>query len=248
MNDETAKAISLPFDEAIRVLAAKLNVTSSHWADIWGKAHARSFAVAGAATEAIVADFREAVMRAIADGESLGQFRQRFDAIAQTHGWQHAGKPGWRARVIYETNLGSAYAAGRYIQMSDPETVQAFPYWQYVHSGKKHFREQHKAWNGTVLRADDAFWSWAYPPNGYHCGCWVRAITARALERQGKSGPDPSPPRVVEPYVVRKTGEVKRRTAGIDPGFDHNPGEEWARIRASGPAPQTGPGTGRPAT
>lgn len=241
--DATAQAISLPFDEAIRVLAAKLNVTSSHWSDVWGKAHSRSFAVAGAATEALVADFREAVMRAIEEGESLGQFRKRFDAIVETHGWEHAGKPGWRARVIYETNLGSAYAAGRHAEMTEPGTLQAFPYWQYVHSGKKHFREQHKRWNGTVLRADDDFWRWAYPPNGYHCGCWVRPTTARDVARQGKSGPDPSPERVIEPYVVRKTGEVKRRTVGVDPGFDHNPGAEWVKIRAGGPAPETGPGT-----
>ena len=231
MTDAVETGIGLPFEEAIRYFNSKLNQTSTHFADVWGKAHAKAFAVAGAASEAMVEDFREAVRRAITDGESLQQFRSRFNAIKQSHGWEHAGTPGWRAKVIFEANLGTAYAAGRYVQMTEPATKAAFPYWQYVHSGKKHFREQHKRWNGTVLRCDDPFWSWAYPPNGYHCGCWVRPVTGRALERQGKSGPDPSPERVRYQYVVKKTGEVKPATVGIDPGWDQNPGEEWAKIR-----------------
>lgn len=233
MTDPVAIGIGLPFEEAIRYFNAKLNRTSTHFADVWGKAHTTAFAVAGAATEAMVEDFREAVRRAIEDGESIQQFRKRFDEIRKSHGWEHAGKPGWRSRVIFETNLGTAYAAGRYVQMKEPGTAAAFPYWQYVHSGKKHFREQHKRWNGTVLSADDPFWSWAYPPNGYHCGCWVRPLTGQALARQGRSGPDPSPPRERYQYLVKKTGELKPATMGIDPGFDQNPGEEWLKIRPS---------------
>lgn len=225
--DVVAEAMALPFEEAIRFLAAKTNQTSTHYADVWGKANTRAFTVAGASTEALVADFREAVMRAISDGESLQQFRARFDDIVKTNGWVHKGRPEWRARVIFETNLSSAYAAGRWAQMTEPGTMQVFPYWQYVHSGAKHYREQHKRWNGTVLRCDDPAWGWMYPPNGYHCGCWVKPLSRRDMERVGRSGPHPSPMRERYTFFVKKTGELKRATMGIDPGFDHNPGETW---------------------
>jgi SPP1 gp7 family putative phage head morphogenesis protein len=234
MSDPVLQAVALPFDEAVRFLRAKVNRTSFDWTDVWGAANARAFAVAGAASEAIVADFREAVDKAIADGETLQQFRARFDEIVRARGWTHRGSPGWRARVIYETNLATAYAAGRYVEMTAPETAAAFPYWQYVHSGKKHYREAHKNWNGTVLRADDPFWSWAYPPNGYNCGCWVRPLSGRAFARTGRTRPDPSPPRQMRRIMIKSTGELKAVSEGVDPGFDTNPGADWARRRPPG--------------
>jgi hypothetical protein len=220
-------ALSLPFQEAIDFFRQKTNVTSTGWTDVFGRANAKSFTVAGAATQALVGDFRREVMRALEDGVSLQDFRGRFDEIVRKHGWSHSGQPGWRARVVYETNLSMAYSAGRYVQMTEPETVAAFPYWQYVHSGARHPRKQHLEWNGTVLRADDPFWDWAYPPNGWGCGCRVRPLSERGLERQGRRGPDQAPERLPVQTVNKKTGEVLTGSHGVDIGFDHNPGQVW---------------------
>lgn len=233
---DTLAALDLPFDEAIAFLRNKANVTSEGWEDVWQKANAKSFTVAGATTEALVRDFRDEVAKALESGSSIQAFRQTFDRIVKKHGWKHVGKPGWRSAIIFETNLSMAYAAGRYRQMTEPVTLQAFPYWQYVHSGAKHYRPQHKAWNGLTLRADDPFWSWAYPPNGWRCGCRVRPLTAEGLKRSGRKGPDTAPEREFTGYTVKRTGEIKRATVGIDPGFDYNVGEAWLE----GPAGQVG--------
>ncbi|WP_431281650.1 phage minor head protein [Humitalea sp. 24SJ18S-53] len=236
----TLGAISLPPAEAIAFFLQKTNTTSAHWTDVWRTAHSRQFMVAGAATEALVSDFRTAIQKAIEQGTTLAEFRGDFDGIVETHGWAYNGARGWRTRIIYETNLSTAYAAGRHAQMVQPETVAAFPYWQYVHSGALHPRLQHKQWNGLTLRATDAFWKSHYPPNGWRCGCRVEPQSGRDLARQGRHGPDAAPPIETRPWTNPRTGVTSQVPVGIDPGFDYNPGEAW-----SGPAPVP-PGTRPP--
>ncbi len=82
----TLDAVSLPPTEAIAFLRQKTNTTSQRWTDVWNEAHTRSFMVAGAATKAIVEDFREAVAKALEQGTSLAEFRRDFDAIVAKHG------------------------------------------------------------------------------------------------------------------------------------------------------------------
>jgi hypothetical protein len=223
----TMSALGLSFEEAIAYLRQKTNVTSTGWTDIWQKANAKAFTVAGATALALVEDFRREVAKALETGTTLQEFRARFAEIVRKHGWDHTGRPGWRARVIYETNLSMAYSAGRYAQQTEPETLAAFPYWQYVHSGAKHPRKQHLAWNGTVLRADDPFWDWAYPPNGWGCGCRVRPVSEAGLKRQGRTGVDQAPERLPIQTINKKTGEVLKGSQGVDFGFDYNPGQTW---------------------
>jgi hypothetical protein len=221
---ETIRALSLPPAQAIDFLRGKTGVTTQHWTDLWRGQHSRQFMVAGAATEALVSDFQAAVQGAIEQGTTLRDFRKSFDGIVAKHGWVHNGAPAWRARIIYETNLSMAYSAGRYQQMSEPDTLAVFPFWQYVHSGAAHPRQQHQAWNGLTLRADDEFWKTHYPPNGWRCGCRVRPLSSRDMARQGRAAPDAAPPVVTRPWTNPRTGQTHQVPEGIDPGFDYNPG------------------------
>jgi len=231
-------ALDLPFEEAIRFLRDKANVTTKHWYDVLRAAHSRSFMVAGAATDGLVADLRKAVDKAIAQGTTLAEFRKDFDRIVASHGWTGwrgegtAAGRAWRTRIIYDTNLRVAYAAGRYAAMTKPETLEVFPYWQYHHSGAVHARPEHLSWDGLVLPADDPFWTTNYPPNGWHCGCYVTPVGEGSLRRQGKSAPDDAPELVPE---MQKIGD-KQITGirGVDAGFDYNVGQEWLARTAPG--------------
>ena len=226
---DTVKALDLPFEEAIEFLKSKINLPSSHWTDIWQKANAKGFQVAGATKQSLIDDFRKAIEDAIEQGTTLHELRKQFDEIVKKHGWTHHGTPGWRARIIYETNLSMAYSAGRYSQLTEPETLEAFPYWQYVHSGALPPRPEHLSWNGLIFRADDPFWDSHYPPNGWNCGCRVAPVSEGGLARQGKTGPDPVPADDPRPWTDPKTGQIHMVPKGIDPGFDYNPGKEWLK-------------------
>ena len=242
-----ASAVNLPFKEAVDFFRQKTDTPSAHWTAVMDDAHARSFAVAGATKDALIGDFRKAVDKAIATGTSYGEFRKDFDSLVKKYGWSHTGTADWRAKVIYNTNLATAFAAGRYAQMTDPDVLAAFPYWQYQHVNCPNPRLQHVAWSGMVLRADDPFWATCYPPNGWGCHCIVLSVSERGLAKMGKSGPDKTPTLQWQEYVNRTTGVVTKYPAGVDPGFVSNPGKAWLEskqqdlkapsVRPQGPPP-----------
>lgn len=218
-NAEISGVLKTPFDEQIAFFRQKLNLPSERWDDIWQAAHDRAFIVAGAAKADLLADLRAAVDAAIAEGKSIGWFRKEFDRIVQKHGWSgwtgdgsKAGRT-WRTRVIYQTNLATSYAAGRWQQLNDPDLVKLRPYWQYIHAdGVMHPRPQHLAWHGLTLPREHAFWRTHFPPNGWGCHCRVRAVGQTEYDAaiaHGR-GPDAAP----------EAGD----TEGIDPGWAYAPG------------------------
>lgn len=231
-----AAAIGLPFEEAKSFFWGKVPTATRHWDEVWKEAHTRAFMVAGAASEALLADFQAAIKAAIGDGMTLSQFRARFDEIVARHGWVYNGGPAWRSQIIYETNVAMAHAAGRYAQMTDPDVLDAFPYWQYEHTSSARPRPQHLAWVGTTLRADDAWWGTHYPPNGWRCKCGVRPVSEPGLRRMGKSGPDTAPEIERVPWRNPRTGRVELVPEGISPGFDYNVGEAWQKGGGMPPA------------
>lgn len=161
------KIKSLTFDEAIKFFRQKVNLPTRTWKDIWQRMHARAFVVAGVMKAELLTDFRQAIDKAIADGTTLAEFRKDFDNIVARHGWSYKGSRGWRTNVIFEANIRTAYSAGRYNQMTDPDVLKSRPYWEYRHGDSINPRQLHLKWHGTVLRADDPWWQTHYTPNGW---------------------------------------------------------------------------------
>ncbi|MDO8838010.1 MAG: phage minor head protein [Parvibaculum sp.] len=217
------------FAEAIDYLRRKLLVGTRAWTDVWQDAHALSFMVAGAMQEALVGDFHAAVTRAIAEGRTLADFRKDFDAIVERHGWSYKGGRGWRSRVIFETNVNSAYSAGRFQQAQRLKAQR--PYLRYVHMDpnltQEDSRHEHAAWHGIILPVDDPFWKTHMTPNGWGCRCKVQSLSARDLARYGFSVSKSAPEvKMVERRVNTPDGPATVKVPfGIDPGFAWNPGD-----------------------
>lgn len=214
---------SLPFREQLQFLLGKTSVPTRRWADVWRDAHDRGFMVAGAYEADLLADLRSAVTRAIAEGRTLREFRQEFDDIVERRGWDYRGGRNWRTRVIYQTNLRTSYAAGRYTQMRAVSNRR--PYWRYRHSiAVEDPREQHLAWDGLILRHDDPWWDTHYPPNGWGCQCYVETLSEREFQRTGRETPDQAPAQDTYEWTDPETGEVHTVPQGVDPGWDYAPG------------------------
>jgi uncharacterized protein with gpF-like domain len=223
---------TLPFDEAIKYLRQKINLPTERWTDIWEGMHTRSFVVAGAMKQELVSDFHEAINKAISEGMTLAEFREDFDEIVSRHGWSYKGERGWRTGVIYNTNLRTAYAHGRYQQMTDPDVVEARPYWRYVGGLSANPRPEHLDWSGTVLRHDDPWWDTHYPPNGWGCKCRVVSLSAREVERLKEEGVvkrSTAPKGEFYSWINPDTGEVITVPKGIDPGWAYNVGADDIR-------------------
>lgn len=211
---------NLAFKAQIAFFRGKVSVPTAHWADVWQGAHDQAFMVAGAAKAELIDDLRKAVGKGIEQGTTLAQFRKDFDAIVARHGWTGWTGEGsekgraWRTRVIYETNLRTSYAAGRWEQLQAGKHRR--PWLMYVHDDSVRYpRPHHQAWDGTVLHIDDPWWQAHYPPNGWGCKCKVRSLTRGQLQRRGLT-PGPAPESPIDP----KTGAPE----GIDAGWAYAPG------------------------
>ena len=256
MADPVATRFARP-EEEIAYLRDKLRLPTQTWTDIWEGMHARAFVVAGATSDALLADLHEAVTRALEEGRTLEEFRRDFDHIVETHGWSHTGTPGWRSRVIYQTNLRMAWSAGRWAEAERTKNLR--PFLRYVAILDTRTRPLHRAWHGTILSIDDDWWKTHTPPNGWNCRCTVQTLSARDLERWGLKVSAEAPAIEWEGVKIRTGGRTVDVTVpkGIDPGFAYNPGEAgfgrgreslaleahgpWERLDA-GPAPQPEPG------
>jgi SPP1 gp7 family putative phage head morphogenesis protein len=219
---------SVPFEEAIAFLRDKAPLPTRTWTDLWEGMHARAFVVAGAMRDELLTDFQQTLTRALQDGTTLQQFRKDFEAIVARHGWTgwtgegSAGGRAWRARVIYDTNLRMAHAAGRWEQIQ--RTKAARPYLRYSAVMDSRTRPQHRAWHGTILPADHPWWQTHYPPNGWYCRCSVIQLSDRDLERRGWSVSEEAPPSPLIVHDIPGRGLI-RVPQGIDPGFASNMGE-----------------------
>lgn len=209
------------FQQQIDFFKKKLNLPTQRWDDIWQGAHDRAFIVAGAQKADLLNDLRAAVLKAN-QGGSIGEFRKDFAAAVKNSGWTGWTGSGttagvaWRTRVIYQTNIATSYAAGRWKQLNDPELLKVRPYWRYIHNDSVISpRPQHKAWGdaGLTLRHDHPFWKTHFPPNGWGCMCSVQAV------RGPKAGDATDPPEGWD-TVQDKT----QAPPGIDKGWAYAPG------------------------
>lgn len=210
--------------EAIDYLRSKVRVPTRTWTDIWQAMHARAFVVAGAQSDALLADFHQAVTRAIAEGRTLEQFRVDFDRIVAEHGWSYRGTRNWRSRVIFQTNLRMAYAAGRWAQIQRVKKQR--PWLRYVTMDDNRVRPVHASWHGVILHVDDPWWETHFPPNDWGCRCGVQSLNDRDLKRYGFTVSESAPPSpLVDRVINTPDGPVTIKVpVGIGPGFAYNPG------------------------
>jgi hypothetical protein len=204
MTDDRKKidSFNLPFREAEDFFRAKLNIPTEKWDDIWHGEHAKGFMTAGAMKADLLADFRGAVQKSIDGGMSLGEFRETFDEIVAKHGWSYNGGRNWRSRLIYDTNITTAYQAGRWKQFVEG-AAEAL---KYIHmDGVLNPRIPHVKLHGTVRLINDPFWDIHYGPNGWGCHC--RAVRADADE-------------------VTEVPAAANDPKTVDPGWRYNVGKE----------------------
>ncbi len=239
---------ALPPEEAIDFFRKKGYTTTFDHREMMGEAHAYSFTVAKAMQRDVLQDIRAAMDTAIANGQTLDQFRRNLKPVLQEKGWWGT-KPmvdpqtgeerevrlgsSRRLRTIFETNMRSAYAAGRWDQVQ--RTKKTFPYLRYITVHDSKVRAEHKNWHNVVKPVDDPFWDKHYPPNGWGCRCSVQQVGEEDLKRLGLTVTDYDPVGMPRNYVNTRTGEMTSVPQGITPGFDYNAGR--ARMRAMTPPP-----------
>lgn len=221
--------------EVLAFLQRKKLKPTDHWTDLWHGEHARYFTVARSTYADIINDVYDEVVKAIADGSTLKTFQDRLTPVLQEKGWWGKAEDGVqlgsprRLRTIYDTNLRTSYAAGRWERIQ--RRKKSRPYLRYVCVLDEKTRAEHRRWHNLILPVDDPFWTTHYPPNGWHCRCTVQQISKEDIDANGWTVSD-SPEESYRSWENTATGEVKQIPVGIAPGFDYNVGIANLRVKA----------------
>lgn len=244
----------LPPEDVVAFLRSKGFRITWDWHEMLKEAHVRAFTVAKAMRTDIIQDIRSAVDKALAEGKTLLQFQKELEPVLKAKGWwgRHEmlgpggelydvqlGSP-YRLRTIYQTNLQTAYMAGRYKAMV--ENAEERPYWMYVAVLDSKTRPAHRALHGKVFRYDDPIWKYLFPPNGWGCRCRVRALTAAQVKEMGLTVENSEGRITFQDIPLGNTGKSvmtasyrgtdafgKEFTITPDAGWDYNPGESWLK-------------------
>lgn len=230
---------ALPPEEALDFFDAKGFAPRAQrfdWRDVWNGENARMFTVAKAMDDDVLRALRSAVREALAEGLTLTQFQERVEPTLRSFGWwgrsvvtdPQTGRPraaqlgsSRRLRTIFDTNLRTAYAAGRWERIQ--RVKDDLPYLEYNQLDRPTKREAHRPWDGVVLPVDHPFWRTHYPPNGWRCGCYVRQLSPARMRREGLRVTDPAPQIRFLTLPDNRRGSVTT-PEGVDPGFGNNPG------------------------
>ena len=207
--------------------------------DIWRDEHARSFVVAKAMQDDVLQTIRDYMDAALAEGQTLAQFREGLAPELRSKGWWGKGIERdpltgelkevqlgsmHRLRVIFDTNMRTAHAAGRWSRLQRSKAF--FPYLEYVQLDRPTKREEHAVFDGLILPIDHPLWQKIFPPNGWFCACDVRPTNDRKLAREGKrlTTDEDLAALASSPWTNPRTGEVENLLDGLDPAFASNPG------------------------
>lgn len=210
--------------------------------DVWQQEHQAAFTVAKAMQLDLLTEIRGAVDAALADGTTFQAFKDALQPRLVARGWWgkqdmldpvsgetrqvQLGSPR-RLRVIFDTNLATAYSEGQAERIKG--NISLFPFLLYDGLNSIHPREQHRPWDGMVLRADDPWWQSHMPVKAWGCKCTVVQLTRRMMEREGyKEGS--APPEELRQVVNKRTGEVMSVPKGVDPAFHYPPGGRSANL------------------
>jgi len=222
--------------------------------DVWNEEHATAFTVAKAMQIDVLSDLHGAVIQAVEKGQSFDTFKKSIKPTLQQKGWWGrkemtdplTGKTvdaqlgsDRRLKTIYNVNMRSAYQKGQY-----DRTMQSdlHPYLMYRIGPSVKHRKEHESWDGLILPKDDPFWDSHFPPNGWGCKCYTRAVTEskrKKLEAEGIPVPQSAdgtgggtirvkteaPPVKYRTYFNERKGTLEQVPAGVDPAFNWNQGK-----------------------
>ena len=207
---------NLPPEAAVAWFRARERVATDDWRDLYADEHALAFTVAGLADAGMLEALFLALDLAIDEGWSMAQFRERLDGLIEGAGW--VGENPYRLNLVFRTNVLASYHEGRW-QAADHQN-----WGLYDAVNDQRTRDDHRAWDGTLLPLSDPWWQTHRPPLGYNCRCSWTELSTDELTTYGLARQDPPADRWTTTYNPR-TGETIAHPEGIEATFYRQPGE-----------------------
>ena len=178
---------------------------------VWALIKARSadwfgFGVAKVMQLDLLADIHQSLLQAQTKGTPFEQWKKDLIPTLKAKQWwgeqeiydERTGEyktiriDGNRLKTIFQTNINTSYAVGRYQQMQG--LPESFAYWRYWSIKDSRTRPTHARKHGTILPKTSPWWKTNYPPNGWNCRCKVQALTKDMIDAKGWTIAEKEPP------------------------------------------------------
>lgn len=231
----------LPPAGAIAYLQGRRDLTVTHsWQDLWHEEHARQFTISRLTRLDLLGAIRQSLEKSVNGELTRRDWMRDAEKLLKDAGWWGAKEvidpatgetvtttfDAARLKLIFDTNTRQAAAAGQWERVQ--ATKKTHPWLRYITKDDDRVRPAHRAWHNLVLPVDDPFWQTHWPPNGWRCRCRVVAMSQREYDSGHAPGGAPfntQPPsgETIE-HLNRRTGEITKVPAGVDPGFGYNAG------------------------
>lgn len=208
---------SFVFKAAVEFLKKKKSVSKEEFLKMDEASREKAFMVSGYTKAEVLDSFLQALTEAVELGTTKEEFQKKMNTFLEENGYE--GVNPFKADVIFQTNLQTAYNAGHYKSMTDDTAIKLRPFWQYRTAADGNVREEHAQMHGKVYRADDPIWDVWYPPNGFRCRCSVVSLSERQVKERGLTVETKSPRK-----VDQETGEILESRP--DKGFATNPAKQ----------------------
>ncbi|MBB4844988.1 SPP1 gp7 family putative phage head morphogenesis protein [Paucibacter oligotrophus] len=210
------------------------------WQDLWHEEHARQFTISRLTRADLLSSLQEMITKSVDGNLGRRDFERDAQKLLTDAGWWGTKEvidpatgeilktrfDAQRLKLIFDTNTRNAYAAGQWERAQ--RTKFTHPYGRIISKDDGRVRPEHRAWHNITLPLDHVFWLTHWCPNGWKCRCRIVLVSKAEYERgltpTGAPMKKDAPDIIWRDWLNRRTGEVQRVPAGIDPGFGYNAG------------------------
>ncbi len=190
------------FNEAMGWFADRVPIPADRLSELSEAAQKQAFILAGVNQMEVVTTVLDEMAKAVESGEPIEDFRKRIK-VKLKGDWTKASSA--RLDTIFITSTQTAYNAGRYEQLKDPDVMRTRPFWIFDAVLDTRTTSICRSLNGLTMPADDPRWAGSHPPMHFRCRSGIRSQTRRATERKGgPTAPDDMP----NPKVPKGFGKL----------------------------------------
>lgn len=185
--DFAASFLALPFEEALAFFRSKRLMSEAEFDALTDRYKSGGFIARQLASARLQDVARGAIEQLLAQGltlpEVVAEIRRAERREVLALGIAPAA-PHYLDTVV-RTNVATAYGAGRWQAMEDPQVKALRPYRQFWTAGDQRVRPGHRSLHGLVFAADSELASRYAPPLSFNCRCSQTTLSQRQLEARG---------------------------------------------------------------
>ena len=208
--------LSMPWPEAIAAFRDRGLISESELERLLAGYEARSAEARQLLLDHLRKVVRDELLRTLEDGGTFAEFAEAITTEQISFGI--GGADQHYLETVYRTNLQTAYGAGRFRAINDPDVQAARPYWQC-----RSVRDDRVAVTpcqvlaGRIFRVGNSETDPIYPPNHFNCRCAAVSLSReqlrdREVNESVPTGGDPQTGFAVSPAaLVAQSLNLSRR-------------------------------------